>query len=141
MALFGLVFLGVVLVLIGIGIAVGLVACAVAAALIGLGVVSSSFVIGLRSGRPAVGFRVFLLQCGILAGIPAGAVCAWPAQSFFAAYGSGWPVLIYGALGGALAGFIVALSLDFISRRIHAWASSRFLPSTSHAPHAIDRNA
>ena len=141
MALFGLVFLVVALVLVGIGIAVGLVACGVASVLLGLGVISSSFVIGLRSGRPAIGVRVFLLQCGILAGIPAGAVCAWLAQSVFTAYGSGWPVLVYGALGGAFAGILVALSLDFISRRLRLWASVRFLPSSTTASHAIEPNA
>jgi hypothetical protein len=141
MALFGLVFLVVALVLIGIGIAVGLVASVIAVALLGLGVISSSFVIGIRTGRPAAGIRAFLLQCGLLAGIPAGAVCAWLAQTFFAAYGSGWPVLVYGALGGAVAGIVVALSLDFVSRRLHAWASARFLPSSSNAPHAIERSA
>ena len=141
MALFGLIFLVVALVLIGVGVAVGLVACALAAALLGIGVISSSVVVGARSGRAAVGIRVFLLQCGILAGIPAGAVCAWLAQSFFEAYGSGWPVLVYGALGGAFAGVFVALFLDFISRRLHSWASARLLPSRSEPVHAIDRNA
>lgn len=141
MALFGFVFLVVALVLIGVGIAVGLVGCAVAAVLLTLGVVSSSFVIGLRSGRPAVGIRAFLLQCGILAGIPAGAVFAWLAQSFFAAYGSGWPVIIYGAAGGAVAGVLVALLLDFITRRLHIWASARFTSSSSDPHHEIDRNS
>ena len=141
MALFGLVFLVVALVLIGIGIAVGLVGCAIAAALVGLGVVSSSFVIGIRTGHPAAGIRAFLLQCGVLAGIPAGAVCAWLAHAFFTAYGSGWPVIVYGALGGAVAGVVVALSLDFVSRRLHSWASARFLPSSLDASHAIDRSA
>ena len=135
MALFGLVFLVVALVLIGIGIAIGLVACVLAAALAGLGIVSSSFLIGMRTGRPAVGIRAFLLQCGVLAGIPAGALCAWLAQAFLKAYGSGWPVFVYGAAGGAVAGVIVALSLDFVSRRLHAWASARLLPSTPPASH------
>jgi hypothetical protein len=141
MALFGLVFLVVALVLIGIGIAVGLAACGLAAALVGSGIVSSSFVIGIRTGRPAAGIRAFLLQCGVVAGIPAGAVCAWLGQAFFTAYGSGWPVLVYGALGGTAAGVIVALSLDFVSRRLHAWAAALLLPSTSRASHAIERSA
>jgi hypothetical protein len=127
MGLFGLVFMVVALVLIGVGFAVGLVACLVATVLVTLGMISSSFVIGLRSGRPAVGIRVFLLQCGILAGIPAGALCAGLSQSFFAAYGSGWPVLVYGALGGAFAGLLVALSLDFIFRRAHRWTLMRLV--------------
>lgn len=136
MALFALIFLVVALVLIGIGITVGLVACVFAVALVGFGVISSSFVIGIRTGRSAAGIRAFLLQCGALAGIPAGAGCAWLAQTFFTAYGGGWPVLVYGALGGAVAGCIVTLSLEFVSRHLHAWASARFLPSTSRAPQA-----
>jgi hypothetical protein len=128
MALFALVFFVVALVLIGVGLAVGLVGCALAAVLLGLGVVSSSAFIGLRTGRPALGIRVFLLQCGLVAGIPAGAVCAWLAQSFFEAYGAGWPVLVYGALGGAVGGVLVALLVDVISRQVHGWASARIHP-------------
>jgi hypothetical protein len=139
MALFGLVFFVVAVVLFGIGVAVGLVGCALAAALLGIGVISSSVFVGLRSGRAATGLRAFVLQCGILAGIPAGAVCAWLAQSFFEAYGKGWPVLVYGALGGAFAGLFVALLLDFISRRAQSWASARLLPPGSEPVSAIDR--
>jgi hypothetical protein len=139
MGLFGLVFLVIALVLIGVGIAIGLVACGLAVVLLGVGVVSSSFVIGLRTGRPAAGIRAFLLQCGILAGIPAGAACAWLGKAFFTAYGSELPILFFGALGGAVAGIVVALSLDFVSRRLHAWASARFLPSESGGRPAIER--
>jgi hypothetical protein len=108
MALFGLVFLVVALILIGVGIVVGLVACCVAAVLVGVGVVSSSVVVGLFSRSPVAGVRAFLLQCGVLAGIPAGILCAWLAHSIFEAYGNNWLVFLYGALGGALGG--VALS-------------------------------
>jgi len=133
-ALFGLVFLIVALLIIGAGFAMGLVACLVAAVLIGLGVISSSFVAGLLSRRVVVGFRVFLIQCGVLAGIPAGAACAWLAQYFFAAYGSGWPVLIYGALGGAFAGLLIAVAVAFIADRLQKWASSHLIPSSSRPP-------
>jgi hypothetical protein len=134
MALFGLVFLVVMLVLFGVGLAVGLAVLTLAAVLLGLGVISSSVIVGLRSGRAAAGIRAFLLQCGVLAGAPAGAACAWLVQSLFEleGYGSGWPVLLYGALGGAFAGVLIALSLDFISRRLYSWASSR-LPADVRA--------
>jgi len=137
MGLPGLIFLLVALVLIGIGIAIGLVACLFAALLVGLGIISSSFVIGFRSGRPEAGIRAFLLQCGILSGIPAGAVSAWLGYSFFTTYRSGWPILLSGALGGAIAGVVIALSLDFVSRSLHAWASARLLPLSSKAPMGI----
>jgi hypothetical protein len=125
MGLFGLVFLIVALVLIGIGIAVGAFACLIASILVGLGVISSSFFVGILSGRPSAGVRAFLLQCGILAGIPAGAVCAWLGHNFYNAVGSELPILFFGALGGAVAGVIVALMLDFISGRFGSWAGAR----------------
>jgi len=133
MALFGLVFLGVALILIGAGFAIGLVACCFAAILVGVGVLSSSVLIGLLSRRPSAGVRAFLLQCGILAGAPAGAVCAWLAYSIFKSYGSSWVILLYGALGGAVVGIIIALLLDFISRRLHKWASARLGMEKSRA--------
>jgi hypothetical protein len=125
MGLFCLVFLVVALLLIGIGIAIGTIACLVAAALVGLGVISSSFVVGVSSGRASAGFRAFLLQCGVLAGIPAGAVCAWLGHRFYIAAGSELPILFFGALGGALAGLIVAVMLDFVSGRLGSWATTR----------------
>ena len=125
MGLFGLVFLVVALMLIGIGIAIGTVACLIAAILVGLGVISSSFFVGILTGRPSAGFRAFILQCGIFAGIPAGAVCAWLGHHFYAALGNDLPILFFGALGGAFAGVIVALMLDFISGRLGSWAGAR----------------
>lgn len=125
MFLFGMVFLTVALVLIGIGVAVGLVACAASGALLSLGVLSSSVFTGVRSGRPSVGIRAFLLQCGVLAGAPAGAVCAWLARSLFESDSSGWPVLLYGAIGAAAGGVVVALLLDYRSRQLYDWASAK----------------
>ena len=72
-----LVFLVVALVLVGVGFAVGLVACVLGACLLGLGVLSSSLFVGVTSRRPALGVRLFLLQCGVFTGLPAGAVGAW----------------------------------------------------------------
>jgi hypothetical protein len=129
MALFGLVFLTVALFLVGIGIAVGLVGCGVAAALVGLGVVSSSVAIGIRSGRPAAGIRAFLIQCGLFAGAPAGIVCALIGRAFYQAYGGGWAVPVYGAIGGAFSGVLVACLFDFITKKLHRWAAAR-LPAS-----------
>ncbi len=128
MFLFSLIFFTVMLLLVGAGIAIGLVVCLITAALLGLGVLSSSLFLGLRSGHFSVGFRALLLQCGLLAGIPSGMFCVWLVQTFMEAYGNGWPVLFYGALGGMAGGVIVALFLDFIARRFQSWASAR-LPS------------
>lgn len=139
MALFALVFAVVALVLIGVGIAVGLVACALAAVLLGLGMVSSSAFVGLRSGRPALGVRVFLLQCGLLGGIPAGTLCAWLAHSFFEAYGAGWPVLLYGAIGGAVSGIALALLIDFLSLQLHSRLCVRFQNSRSSRDGVVAR--
>ena len=136
MVFFALIFFCVACVLIGVGIVLALVGCALAAALIGLGVISSSVFVGMRSGRAEAAIRAFLVQVGILAGIPAGAVCAWLIQSFFRAYGEGWEVLVYGALAGAGAGLLIALTLDFLSRRVSTWASLR-LASGRVLPEAV----
>jgi hypothetical protein len=130
MALFALVFLVVALILIGVGIVVGLVVCGVTAILIGVGILSSSVVVGLFRRSSAAGVRAFLLQCGILAGAAAGILCTWLTHAIFEAYGSGWLVFLYGALGGAVAGIIIALLIDFIYRRLHTWAAAKLAPAT-----------
>jgi uncharacterized membrane protein YeaQ/YmgE (transglycosylase-associated protein family) len=112
-------------VLIGVGIAVGLFACALAAVLVTLGVVSSSVALGFFTKRPATAVRVFLLQCGILAGIPAGAVTAWLGRALLEKADQGWVIAIYGGIGGAFAGALLALLLDFIFRRTHVWLEQR----------------
>lgn len=90
MGLFGLIFLIVALVVIGIGIALGVVACILTCAFLVLGIASSSFVIGFHRGHPVAGTRAFLVQCGILAGVPAGIVCVWSVQFVFGTGATGW---------------------------------------------------
>ena len=140
MALFGLVFLVVALILVGAGIVLGLVVCAVTAVLVAVGVVSSSVVVGLFSRSSTAGVSAFLLQCGVLAGAPAGILCAWLAHSFFEAYGSGWPILVYSGLGGALGGIIIALLLTLIYRRLHRWAAAKLALVRGGRVAVIDSN-
>lgn len=128
MALFGLIFLVVALILIGVGIVIGVVVCGVAAALVAVGVVSSSVVVGLLTRRPVAAVRVFLLQCALLTGIPSGILCAWLVHYTLSAADSGWLISLYGAVGGAAAGVVIAFFLDFTFRRLHAWAAAK-LPS------------
>lgn len=130
MALFGLLFLFVMLVLIGVGIAAGLVACVITAVLVGIGIVSSSVVVGLLARRTSAGVRAFLLQLALLLGVPSGVICAWLAHWIFSAPASVWLISLYGAMGGALAGVILALLLDFIFRRLHRWASAKISNTT-----------
>lgn len=125
MELFGLIFIVVALILIGVGIVVGFVVCCIAAVLFAVGILSSSVVVGLMTRRPSAGIRAFLLQCAILTGIPSGILCAWLAHSILSAAGPGWLISLYGALGGAVAGIVIALSLDFVFRRLHRWASAK----------------
>ncbi len=115
----------VVLVVVGAGIGIALFACVVAAMLMALGVMSSSVAIGFITKRPATGVRVFLLQCGVLSGIPAGAVTAWIGRAFFEMADASWMIAVYGGIGGALAGAVIALMLDFIFRRSQAWLEER----------------
>jgi len=121
----GLIALLVMVVLIGVGIGIGLVACAIAAGLAMLGVVSSSVALGFLTKRPATAVRALLLQCGILAGIPAGAVTAWVGRSVLEHVDESWMIAVYGGIGGAFAGAMLALLLDYIFRRTHAWVEQR----------------
>ncbi len=132
MALFGLIFLFVMLVLIGIGIAVGLAACVIATVLVGVGMLSASVVVGLLARRTSAGVRAFLLQLALLLGVPSGVLCAWLAHWIFSAPANVWLISLYGAIGGAVAGVILALLLDFIFRRLHSWASAKISSATHH---------
>ena len=116
-----IVFFVVALILIGIGIVIGLVGCGLAVMLIGLGMLSSSVLIGIRTKRPENAIRAFLIQCCVIGGIPAGAICALLLEQFSREIGNAWVVPMYGAIGGAVAGLVVALALDRISRWFHAW--------------------
>jgi hypothetical protein len=126
----GLIMLLVMVVLVGAGIGIGLFACALAAGLAMLGVVSSSVALGFLTKRPATAVRALLLQCGILAGIPAGAVTAWVGRTVLEHVDESWMIAVYGGIGGAFAGALLALLLDFIFRRTHAWVEQRMKPKT-----------
>ncbi|MHB1081999.1 MAG: hypothetical protein ACYC67_21595 [Prosthecobacter sp.] len=126
----GLIMLLVMVVLVGAGIGIGLFACALAAGLAMLGVVSSSVALGFLTKRPATAVRALLLQCGILAGIPAGAVTAWVGRTVLEHVDESWMIAVYGGIGGAFAGAMLALLLDFIFRRTHAWVEQRMKPKT-----------
>lgn len=126
----GLIMLIVMVVLVGAGIGIGLFACAIAAGLAMLGVVSSSVALGFLTKRPATAVRALLLQCGILAGIPAGAVTAWVGRSVLEHVDESWMIAVYGGIGGAFAGAMLALLLDFIFRRTHAWVEQRMKQRT-----------
>ena len=121
----GLIALLVMVVLIGVGIGIGLVACAIAAGLAMLGMVSSSVALGFLTKRPATAVRALLLQCGILAGIPAGAMTAWVGRTVLQNVDESWMIAVYGGIGGAFAGALLALMLDFIFRRSQAWLEER----------------
>jgi hypothetical protein len=127
----------VCLVLIGVGVVIGLVVCGIAAALVAAGVLSTSVMAGLTTSRPVIAVRVFVLQCGLLAGIPSGILCAWAIRYWLSVPGSGWLVSMYGAIGGAIAGAGIALILDFIFRRIHAWTSTKVISKTPRATAAL----
>jgi hypothetical protein len=137
MGIIALIFLFVALVLIGVGIALGLVACLFAALLLGMGVLSTSFIIGFLTRSRAEGIRAFLLQAGVLIGIPAGAASAWLGQTLVTGAAGGWPVATCGALAGAIAGILVALMLDVVSQHLHRWAVDRFKPAGKPSPDAI----
>jgi hypothetical protein len=124
--LFSLLCLAIACVLIGVGVVFGLVAVGLTFTLVGAGMVSSSVMIGVWRGRAQSGLRAFLLQCGILAGIPAGMLCAWVATSVWEQIdGTLVAILAAGGLAGALGGAVVALMFDFLASRVHGWLAAR----------------
>jgi hypothetical protein len=121
-----LLALVVVCVLIGIGIVLGLAGLALTAGLVGAGVLSSSVVVGIWRGRAQAAWRALFLQCGILAGIPAGMLCAWVGTQVWQNIdGTLVTILATGALAGALGGAVIALFFDVIATRTHAWLAAR----------------
>jgi len=124
--LFSLLCLAIACVLIGVGVVLGVVAVGLTFALVGAGMVSSSVMIGVWRGRAQLGLRAFLLQCGILAGIPAGMLCAWVATSVWEQIdGTLVAVLAAGGLAGALGGAVVALMFEILASRVHGWLAAR----------------
>jgi hypothetical protein len=125
MEVFGLLFVIVALVLIGVGIGLGLLACAIAAGLVAVGILSSSIIVGFLRHRPTAGLRAFLFQCGVVAGVPTGVVCAWIAHYVFSAAAPALLISFYGALGGAVAGLVIAFVATFALRQLAQWASRK----------------
>jgi hypothetical protein len=127
MGIVSLLGLIVALVLIGIGIVFGLLAAVLLIGLVATGVVSSSVAIGFWSGKPQTAVRALLLQIGLLTGIPAGIAGAWLLSTVAEWLQAATPaVVVVGAVGGALAGVVVALLVDTIGRRTGQWVALRF---------------
>lgn len=121
-----LIGFAVMCVLIGMGMVLGVVAVGLTVAFVSAGVVSSSVAIGVWRGRTKSGLRAFFIQCGLLAGIPAGMLCAWLGANLWAQMDAGTVrTLVAGGVGGALSGLVVAVLFDFIARRVQVWLSVR----------------
>ena len=116
MALFGIIFLMVMLVLVGAGIALGAFVAVLSLVLVSLGVISSSVVVGIRQRSAHAGVRTFLLLCGVLGGVPCGMFCSWFAVQFMQVVGPDVKIFVYGGLSGAVGGLLVALLFDVILR-------------------------
>jgi len=127
MAIVSLLGFIVALVLIGVGIVFGIIAAVLLAGLIATGIVSSSVAIGFWRGKPQAAVRALLLQIGLLAGIPAGIAGAWLLSAVAEWLRATTPaVVVVGAVGGALAGVVVALLVDTIGRRTGQWIALHF---------------
>ena len=124
--IFSLLALVVMLLLVGVGIVLGTVAVAITLGLVAAGVVSSSVMIGVWRGKAQAGLRALFLQAGILAGIPAGMLCAWVGTRLWHEIdGTLVVILVAGGLAGALGGAVVALMFDFLASRVQRWLGAR----------------
>jgi hypothetical protein len=111
------------LTIVGISFAVGLMACAALVVLVSLGVVSSSVIVGFWKRRTLAGVHAFFVQCGVLAGAPTGAVCAWVISRMWPSVQGDWHVLLAGSFGGAAGGLLIAWLASTAAAHIakHAW--------------------
>ncbi len=77
MGVIALLFLGVMLVLIGIGVVAGVVCVACAGMMVALGMVSTSVLLALLRRQISTGFRALHYQSVILGGLLSGTAAAW----------------------------------------------------------------
>ena len=118
----------VMLVLVGVGMVLGAVAVALTLALVTAGVVSSSVMIGVWRGKAQAGLRAFLLQLGVLGGVPAGMLCAWVGTTLWKEVSLDHALivtLVAGGLAGAVGGVVVALMFEFVAGRVQRWLGAR----------------
>jgi hypothetical protein len=119
----------IMLLMLGVGLAVGLLMLAALAALVSLGVVSSSVIVGFWKRRTLAGVQAFLVQCGVLAGAPTGAACAWAAWHVWPSIHGDAQVLLAGAIGGATGGLLIAwlasTAASHIAKNVWPWLCER----------------
>lgn len=126
MLLFVIVFVLVALLLAGVALVALLIIVLAVAGALALGVMSASALIGLTTGRFGLALRALLVQCGVVAGIVGGVLCAALLKVLSNDQGMGWFVLIYGALAGAGVGAVLALAFEWVIVSLTKLASSRY---------------
>ena len=119
MFIFGVIFLIVALLLIGVGFAIGIFILGVAAAAIGLGIISTSVACGFIQKKPSIGFRVFFYQFFIITFLLAGILTTWLVSFFADLHISIISVILIGSISGGSVGVLFGLLhswiVDFIS--------------------------
>src|SRR6478752_2611985 len=124
-----LVAIAVTLLMIGAGFAVGLLVLVSLAVLVSLGVVSSSLIVGFWKRRTLAGVQAFFVQCGLLAGAPTGAACAWAAWHIWPSIRGDAQVILAGAVGGAGGGLVIAwlasVAAAHLAKHVWPWLKGR----------------
>lgn len=125
MAIFGLLFLIVALVLIGVGIVAGLILSAITAAFVFAGILSTSAAIGVWFKRPGPAIRAFTYQLALATAIPCGISLIWAISALFSLGLSLTGILLIGAFAGAAAGLALAAITLWSMDRIQHFLSRR----------------
>ena len=126
MFIFGIIFLVVALVLIGIGLAIGALIFVAAAAAIGVGMISSSVACGILQKKPSAGFRVFFYQFFTLTFLAAGIVLTWLVSAFAELHFSGWSIVAIGSLAGISVGLLFSILHSYLVDVIAMFANRLF---------------
>jgi hypothetical protein len=111
-----LVFGAVCLLLIGAGIVAALAFFAFVALLVVFGIVSASASIALFRRRFSAGFRALHYQLCAVVSAPCGIAAFWICASVFHLHCRHRYILLFGLLAGAVAGVVLAFTLDHLSR-------------------------
>jgi uncharacterized protein YggT (Ycf19 family) len=110
------------------------VAICAAFVMVMIGVVTISLIVGFSSGKVLSGLRALLVQLGVLAGAPVGAVVALVFAQTWPEFSHHGVILAMGGATGAFGGLVMAL----LAHRVVQMATARFpklrLPRTTLIP-------
>ena len=132
MFIFGIIFLVVFLILIGVGLALGILIFAAASTAVGFGLISTSVACGIIQKKPSTGFRIFFYQFFIVTFLITGVAATWLVSFLGNLQIQIVPIILIGTISGISIGLIFGLLHSYIVSLI-ATHLRRIFPQTTNA--------